>query len=411
VTETKNRRIKRQKPAINVSRSDVAVGNVAANAAKKASSKSKSGKVSKSSLKTGVVLSAEPQTMEELLAREGMELRGLNRGDIVEGAVTEISHKSLYIDINAKTEGLVLDKEYRLAESYIKTLEPGDKVEAYVVSPENETGQIILSLRHAAQAYIWNQLEAWQTTGEIIKVKVKETNRGGAIVHVVDELDGFVPGSQFSSGLQSQLDKLSNKEIEVKIIDLNRQENKIILSEKAVSEAEDIAKKRAALEQLNAGREYTGTVTRVVPFGIFVKLKTGEIEGLVHISEMSWEKISDPQDLYKIGDQLQVQILEVNSQIGKLSLSIKHLTPDPWDGIENKYSVDKQIKGEVTEVMSFGIFVLLEPGISGLIHSSKLMGQTYKPGDKVNVYVESIDKHSRRLSLGLVLTAKPVGYK
>jgi len=363
----------------------------------------------------------EPATMEELLALEGIELRNLKRGDVIEGTVTDIGPKSVYMDIGSKTEGLVNDKEYQLAESYIKNLQIGDQVDAYVLSPENETGQIILSLRQAASNYIWNQLELWHTSGEVISVKVKDSNRGGAIVSVIDQLDGFIPSSQFTNELQNKIAQLVNKTIEVKLIDLNREENKIILSEKAVSEAEDIAKKRAALDQLESGQQYTGTVTRVVPFGIFVKIeltaKSADVapfegvEGLVHISEMSWEKIGSPQELYKVGDQLPVQIIEVDSKVGKLSLSLKRLTPDPWENIEEKYPVDKQIKGEVTESLPFGIFVRLESGISGLIHASKLLGQTYKSGDKVNVYVESIDKANRRLSLGLVLTAKPVGYK
>ena len=374
--------------------------------------------------------SSEPQTMSQLLKQEGVELRNLKRGDVVEGTVTDLGPKSVYVDVGSKTEGLVNDKEYHLAESYIKTLEIGDQVDAYVLTPENETGQIILSLRQAADNFVWIQLEEWHSTGEVLTVKVKETNRGGAVVSVIDQIDGFIPSSQFTGELQNKIDQLINKTVDAKIIDLSRQETKIILSEKAVSEAEDIAKKRAALEQLTVGREYNCTVTRVVPFGIFVRLESEkaketdiqkvesnvsppaeDVEGLVHISEMSWEKIDNPSELYKLGDNIKVQVLEVQPKVGKLALSVKRLTPDPWESIDVKLPVDKQLLGEVTEVLPFGIFVRLEPGVSGLIHSSKLLGETYNPGDKVNVYIESVDLKNRRISLGLVLTTKPVGYK
>ncbi len=401
----------------------------------------------------------EPQTMEELLEMEGVELRGLNRGDVVEGRVSEIGPKSVYIDIGAKTEGLVADREFSMAESYIKTLQPGDKVDAYVLSPENESGQIILSLRQAAADYIWKQVEEWLAASEVLKLKVKEVNRGGAIVEVIDELTGFVPTSQISGELNTKLEELVGKEMEVKIIDASREEAKIILSEKVVSEAEDLAKKRMGLQLLEEGRVYEGEVIRVVPFGLFVRLtslkkeivkllkaeegkqdrkkksardviavedgkgergkKAGEMdldeellpEGLVHISELSWEKVDNPEDIAKVGDKVKVMVLQVDPKVGKLSFSMKRLTPDPWEKIKEKYTVDKQVKGVVTEVMPFGVFVKLEPGISGLIHVSKLLGKSLKPGDKVDCYVESIDAEGRRLSLDLVLKAKPIGYK
>ena len=402
------------------------------------SSKTKLGK-SANSLKD-----REPQTMEELLAKEGIELRGLRRGDVVEGTVSEIGPKSVYVDIGAKTEGLVVDREYSMAESYIKTLQPGDKVDVYVLTPENESGQIILSLRHASANYIWQQIEEWMTAGEILNLKVKEVNRGGAIVAVIDELTGFVPSSQMSTETSEKLDDLVGKELETKIIDAHRDEGKIILSQKAVSEAGDLIKKREVLQGLKEGQVYQGKVTRIVPFGLFVRLELGkesvgqdkvpmkpsnvEIqkkqgnqkekegeeyapEGLVHISELSWEKVENPEDIAKVGDEVKVAVLQVDPKVGKLSFSIKRLVDDPWKEIEKKYIKDKQVKGEVIDVMPFGVFVKLEPGISGLIHITKLLGQTYKPGDKVDCYVESIDAKGRRLSLDLVLKAKPVGYK
>ena len=290
--------------------------------------------------------------------------------------------------------------------------------------PENDAGQIILSLRVAAENYNWQRIKEWKDADASIKVKVLDVNRGGAVVGVVDEIQGFIPTSQFNQEWQERLGELVNKEIEVKIVDFDRAESKVILSERNVSEAEDLEKRNKVVSLLQAGGAYEGLVTRVVPFGMFVKLLIDlkklksigvtdiDLEGLVHISELSWEKINDPADFAKVGDKVQIKVISTDSMIGKLSLSIKQLTPDPWAGIVSKYPVDMHVAGKVVRVAPFGVFVELEKGIEGLIHVSKLsIDREYKEGESVDCYIESIDLEGRRISLGLVLTQIPVGYK
>jgi len=207
-------------------------------------------------------------------------------------------------------------------------------------------------------------------------------------------------------------------------MDYDRDDQKIILSERSVSEAEDMEKRKRIVDLLGEKSTYTGIVTRIVPFGIFVKLiidpkklkeakaEETELEGLVHISEISWEKVNDPTEVANLGDTIDVKIISTESHVGKLSLSIKQLTPDPWGEIMDKYPVDKHVSGVVVRVAPFGVFVELEKGIEGLIHVSKLStDKEFVPGEKVDCYIESIDLEGRRISLGMVLTAIPVGYK
>lgn len=371
--------------------------------------------------KAGKTKQSEPQTMEELLAQTGAEIKGLRRGDVVEGVITEIKPRSVLIDIGGKTEGLVTDQEFLAAREYIKTLREGDKVEAYVVSPENESGQIILSLRGAANEFNWNKIKEWHEADEILRVKVLEVNRGGAIVNVIDDVTGFVPASQFRQELQDQLEDLDATDLEVKILDFDRQEGKLILSEKSVSEAEDIERKRQLIAMLEEGKVYQGVVSRVVPFGVFVKInlknaqtkKKGiedtELEGLVHISELSWEKVNNPADIAGVGDKVKVKVISADAKLGKLSLSLKQLTPDPWENIEEKYPVDKQVKGKIVRVAPFGVFVELEKGIEGLIHVSKLNPeQEYRPGEEITCFIESVDVKGRRISLSLPVVSAPI---
>jgi len=368
---------------------------------------------------------AEPQTMEELLAQTNTTITGLKRGDIIEGTITEINNRSLLLDIGAKTEGMVIDREFAAAREYISTLNVGDTIEAYVSMPENESGQIILSLRSAAENYNWGKIAEWKEASEVIRVRVKEVNRGGAIVSVIDEIDGFIPGSQFSQEMRDMLDEIVEREIEVRILDFDRDEDKLILSEKLVSEAEDLEKRAKLIEMLAEAGEYQGTVTRVVPFGVFVKLDVDskklkkldiedvDLEGLVHISELSWQKVNDPADFAAIGDTVKVKVINSETQGGKLSLSIKQLATDPWEGIMERFPVDKQVTGKIVRVAPFGVFVELDTGIEGLIHVSKLTttDKEFVPGQEIQVYIESINPKDRRISLGMVLTQIPVGYR
>lgn len=396
-----------------------------------------------------------PTTMEELLAFSDHKIRGLKRGQVVAGVVTEKTKKVLYIDIGGKSDAMVIDREMKAAEEYVKALKAGDKVQAIVTQLENDRGQTLLSLKNAAQDSIWGEFEKMLESGQSVRVRGKEVNPGGLIV-MSRGLQGFVPSSQFGEEKADKIKDYINQELEVKVIEVDREKNRLIFSEREVSEAGVIEAQKEALKKVKKGDVFDGEVVGIMPFGLFVRVRVspkgkvprvpkGEVsregrvpqvpreeseqleardtrdtsdsrgtflEGLVHISEISWEKVEDPKAYYKEGDKVKVQVLAIDEKSGKLNLSIKQLLDDPWQEIEKKYPVEGRVKGEVVRLAPFGVFIQLEPGIEGLIHLSKIPSEkSLKEGEKVACFVESLDKKNRRLSLGLVLTQKPVGYK
>jgi len=377
--------------------------------AKKASTKASVKKVSRKAKVT-----KKPRTMEELLTQTGYELQGLSRGKTVEGTVTEKTKRALFIDFGGKTEGMVIDRELKAAQDLVAEIEVGDKVKAIVTQAENEQGQILLSLRRAAQDRGWQEFEEKLKTGEAVEVFGRDVNRGGLIVECRG-LQGFIPASQFGTKLAGKVEDLINRTLKVKPIEVDRAMNRLIFSEKEVSEAKMMAAQAEALGKIKTDDVFAGEVTGVMPFGLFVKIKGPNgtfLEGLVHISEISWEKVEDPAAYYKERDKVKVKVLAVDKKSGKLNLSIKQLTADPWQEIKKKYKAESGVKGKVVRLAPFGAFVNLEPGIDGLIHISKIPAESsLKVGDKVSCYIESIEPEARRMSLGLVLKEKPVGYK
>ena len=359
-----------------------------------------------------------PTTMEELLKQANYTMTIPKRGETVKGKITAKHKKTLLIDIGAKTEGVVSDKEYEMAAEYIAELEVGQEIEAVVSSVENSQGQVSLSLKRAAADARWDFFAEAMKSQEELEAKAIDVNKGGLIV-LVNGIRGFVPSSQFGRHLVGNFMQLKGTTIKVKAIEVDRDKNRLIFSERHVSEAGEIEQKEVALASVKAGEIYEGVVSGVMHFGLFVtvevpveKSNVGHVEGLVHISEISWEKVAHPKDYHKVGDKLKVRVLGVDEKTDKLNLSIKQLSDDPWKTIDERYEVGMSVEGTVSRVEPFGAFVNVEPGVDGLIHSSKLDAQTQlTKGDSITVNVESVDSKQRRMGLSLVLTELPIGYK
>ena len=358
----------------------------------------------------------KPQTMEELLKATGYKLRGLKKSARVEGTITEIGKNAIFIDIGAKVEGMVLSKELNKIRDFVKTLSVGDKITVIVGQPENEKGQILLSLQQAAGDYQWNLFKQYKTKNKVVQVRGLEVNKGGIIARFMG-IHGFVPASQFSRQYLGKLHELQNRFFKTKIIEVDREKNRLIFSEKQVSEAAILAKTDKLLKKVKLDKSYEGIVSGIMPFGIFVRVSIlGEedafLEGLVHISEISWEKVGDLNKQFKVGDKIKVQVLGINKNEGKLNLSIKRLEKDPWEKLVKNLKIGSTTKGEVNKLVGFGAFIGLASGVDGLVHISKIPADfEIKVGDKIKVLVEAIDKENRRVALGLVLKEKPVGYK
>jgi len=362
--------------------------------------------------------SASPSTMDELLAQTKHTIKVPRKGELVTGTITGKQRRALLIDIGAKTEGVVSEKEFEAASEYITDLKVGESIEAIVVALENTQGQVLLSLKKAASEARWDFFTKALEKGSELEANAIDVNKGGLIV-VVQGIRGFVPSSQFGKHLMGNFASLRGTTIMVKAIEVDREKNRLIFSERHVSESGEIEQKEEALASVKTGEIYDGVVSGVMHFGLFVTVQVplekdthGQVEGLVHISEISWEKVSHPKEYHKVGDALKVRVLGVDEKTNKLNLSIKQLSDDPWLDIDARYEVGMSVSGTVSRTEPFGVFVNVEPGVDGLIHSSKLDGQTQlNRGDKITVNVESVDPVQRRMSLSLVLTELPVGYK
>jgi len=305
-----------------------------------------------------------------------------------------------------------LGKEFERCKDYIRSLKPGDKVKAYIGSTENDKGQILLSLRQASVDFAWTKYEEMLKTSETTEVHGREINKGGLIVDAMFSLQGFVPGSQIGSFWQGKLDQLVGKKLLVKVIEVNREQNRLVFSEKAISDAEKIEKTAKAIKKLKDGEEFEAEISQVALFGLFVKIKVENesVEGLVHISEVSWQKIEDLSKSFKTRDKVKVKIISIED--GRIQFSIKQMLPDPWEELEKKYPVDARLSGKITRLTSFGALVEIEPGVEGLVHISKIPPEVFlNEGDKIEIYIESVDRKARRISLGLVLSQKPIEYK
>ncbi|RLC35721.1 hypothetical protein DRH14_00015 [Candidatus Shapirobacteria bacterium] len=355
-------------------------------------------------------------TMADLLAKDKKVEVGFKSGQKVEGMVSSIKSKMIFIDIGGKSDAVVMGKEFEFVKDYVSDLKVGDKMEVQVRVPENDKGQILVSLRDSATGYGWNYFEEKvKSDGEVV-VFAKDLNRGGAVVIAPFGFFGFIPGSQIGKKYDGDPEKMLGKKVKVKVLEVDRTKNRLVFSERLVSEPDKVNEETSAVDKLKIGDVFEAKVMRVEGFGLFVKIfmdkknKNLTLEGLVHISEISWEKVNKISDSYKIGDEIKVKLISKND--GRLQFSIKRLGTDPWEKIGEKYSKDKDAEGEVVRLANFGALVRLEAGVEGLIHVSKLnTGVDLKVGDKVQVYIESIDLDRRKISLGLVLTKKPLMYK
>lgn len=357
--------------------------------------------------------------MDKLMEGASSFAGALKRNQKVEGSVSAISKKMVLIDIGAKTEGMVSGEDLAEAYDVLKELKVGEKVSAYVKFPENDQGQIILTLKQAADENRWYKFKKLMDEEKEVEVTGLEVNKGGMVVKVGD-IRGFVPTSQFGEKLLGNMESLLSKNFKVRVIEVDKDQNRLIFSEKLVSDSEALAKKGEALELVNVGDKFEGTVSGIMPFGVFVTVnvpmkgteEVAKVEGLIHISEISWEKVEDPNVMFKVGQEVHVQVIGIDKAVGKLNLSIKQMTVDPWSAIETNFAIGTKHSGKVVRIAPYGIFVNFDKGIDGLIHiSKKPADKEFKVGDKVEVFVENLDVKARRMSLGVVLTEVPVAYK
>lgn len=358
-----------------------------------------------------------PRTMEELLATSGYTLKGIRKGDIVQGIITNVSSKEITIDIGGKTEGVVIDRELETYKDTLLSLQVGENVTAQVIVAENDRGQSVLSLRRSIFEKRWKDLDCAKKKGESIEVVIREPVRGGILVDY-GGLRGYIPQSQFEAPLLRQGDRMMNRKIPVKVMELDQATNRLIFSQRAITEEANLVKQKALLDAVTVGATVEAKITGIVPFGAFARFtvtkgeEKHDVEGLIHISEIAWEKVEDVGQYMKVGDAIKVKVVGVDQATGKLTLSLKQLLPDPWEHVLDMFEKDSQVKGTVSRVSPYGVFVTLSPGIDGLIHISKIApGEEPKAGDEITCAIEDIQPEKRKISLSMTLTEKPIGYR
>jgi len=337
-------------------------------------------------------------------------------GEIVIGTVLAASKAEVKLDIDGISTGVVRGRElYFEAEEYAN-LKPGDEVEATIIEEENENGEMELSFRSAGQQKAWTTLKDAYENRKILKVRINDANKGGLIISY-GQIQGFLPVSQLApenyprinGGDKSKiLDKLKSfvgTDFEVKIMNLDEKDEKLIVSEKEAWQE----KQKDIISKYKVGSVIEGTITALTDFGVF--LSFGEnLEGLIHISELAWQRIDDPSDLFKVGDKIKAEIISIEGS--KIFLSAKKLLTDPWDGVEKKYSIGQTVTGTILKVNPFGLFVELDQDIHGLAHISQLglatgqkINEVYKNSDKKEFTVVSIEPKNHRLGLAVAPSA------
>lgn len=347
----------------------------------------------------------------------------LHKGDIVEGTIVDIRAGIVVVDVGYKSEGIVAGRELKADGFELGDHKVGDKLLVYVVRPEDEKGQLVLSIRRTQQAGTWLKLDDAKKKNDMVEATVVEANNGGLIVELGKDIRGFIPTSQLDASrvyadgvrrvgkdinekVQKKLTSLIGTKIKTKIIELDREKNRIILSEKMVTQARDLEQREDTLKKVKEGDSLEGHISGIAPFGVFVN--AAGLEGLVHLSELSWDKVDDIGSIYKVGDPVKVMVIGMFDSGKRVAYSIKRLQKDPWTAAISKFKTGDVVDGVVQKVVPYGAFIRLGEGLNGLVHISEMSDKLVKDpsdivkeGQEIKVKILSISSTERHLGLSL----------
>ena len=343
-------------------------------------------------------------------------------GEVVEGTVTEINKREVTVNIGYKSEGIIPISEFR----YNPDLKVGDKVEVYVESVEDKGGALVLSHKKARQLKSWDRVNEALNNDEVIKGYVKCRTKGGMIVDVFG-IEAFLPGSQIDVKPIRDYDMYVDKTMEFKVVKINQEYRNVVVSHKALIEAELEAQKQVIMSKLEKGQILEGTVKNITNYGVFIDL--GGVDGLIHITDLSWGRVNHPEEIVHLDQKLKVVIIDFDEQKKRIALGLKQLTPHPWEALDPNLKVGDKVKGKVVVMADYGAFVEIAPGVEGLIHVSEMSWSQHlrsaqeflKVGDEVEAVILTLDREERKMSLGIkqltpdpwegIETKYPVGTK
>jgi small subunit ribosomal protein S1 len=351
-------------------------------------------------------------TREELLAAIDATLKPFAEGDVVTGKVVKIDQEEVLIDIGYKAEGVIPARELTIRHDVNprEVISEGEEIEALILQIEDAEGRMILSKKRAQYEKAWGRIEEIKRTGGVVTGTVIEVVKGGLIVDI--GLRGFLPASLVELRRVRDLQQFIGKELECKIIELDRNRNNVVLSRRAFLEEAHSVHRKEFLENLKIGEVKKGTVSSIVNFGAFVDL--GGVDGLVHVSELSWQHIDHPGEVVKVGDEIDVEVLHVDLERDRVSLSLKNTQEDPWRAFARSHQPGDVVKGKISRLVPFGAFVQVSDGIEGLVHISELSDehvelpeQVVAAGQEVMVRLIDVELERRRISLSLKRAAEP----
>jgi len=350
--------------------------------------------------------------MERWWMERDYALPTLSAGDLVEGVIVHVSPEEILVDIGAKTEAIVAPREVqRMRPEELQALTVGQRTRVYILTTEDQGGDIVVSLSQAELEQDWEVIERFFTDGEVFEAEVSGYNKGGLIVNL-GRVRGFLPASQLARRRRLQspegvsLADMVGQKLWLKVIEVDRAQNRLILSEQAAMRQVNKLSRDRLLADLQEGHVVTGEVTSLADFGAFVNL--GGIDGLIHVSELAWHRVNHPSEVLQVGDEVEVYVLKVDRERQKIGLSLKRLQPEPWAMVDERYRVDQIVEATITRLAKFGAFARLDDEFEGLIHISELADhpvnhpqEVVSPGDVVTARIIRIDKERRRIGLSL----------
>lgn len=343
-----------------------------------------------------------PQDFEELLKLYENSLAEIREGEIIKGKVLKVGREDVIVDVGFKSEGIIPLGEF----GDHPQVKVGDEIDVFLESIEDQDGQVVLSKARADFLLVWDRIRKACETGEPMEGRVKKRVKGGMIVNLFG-VEAFLPGSQIDTKQVRDFDQYVGQTLSLKVIKLNKLRRNIVVSRRAILEEERERQRKELLSEIEEGQVRKGVVKNITDFGAFVDL--GGLDGLLHITDMSWGRISHPSELLALGDEIEVKVLTYDPQKERVSLGLKQLTPYPWDNVEEKYPLDKKVRGRVVSIADYGAFVELEKGVEGLIHVSDMSwtehirhpSKVVAIGDIVEAVVLNVDAKNEKLALGL----------
>ena len=348
------------------------------------------------------------KTREELMKTYDESLNTVKDKEVIEGTVIALNKREAVVNIGYKSDGIIPMSEFR----YNPDLKVGDTVEVFIENQEDKKGQLILSHKKARAARSWDRVNEALENNEIIKGYIKCRTKGGMIVDVFG-IEAFLPGSQIDVKPIRDYDVFVGKTMEFKVVKINQEFKNVVVSHKALIEAELEQQKKEIIAKLEKGQVLEGTVKNITSYGVFIDL--GGVDGLIHITDLSWGRVNDPNEVVKLDEKLNVVILDFDDEKKRIALGLKQLQPHPWDALDPNLKVGDKVKGKVVVMADYGAFVEIAPGVEGLIHVSEMSWSQHlrsaqdfmKVGDEVEAVVLTLDRKERKMSLGIKLKADP----